>query len=93
MTISSYQQFANLVSDSNNPNLKAITNCLGVANRICACQKEVKARKNEECNILYIKVVNTVVPTILDYFKTKTNDADIIFCHNGCHEIKRFRLR
>lgn len=93
MVITSGQGLVNLVDKDNLSNFISLKDCLIQANRICACQKQRKANKAEECDKIYVNIVNTVLPNMLDYLRTKTNDPDIMFYHHGHHEIKRIKLR
>lgn len=93
MIINGYQAFFNLVNGDNINAFSSVSNCVTTLNKICNCQKARRVAKSEECNKNYINIVNTVLPTMLDYLKGKTQDGEIVFFHSGCHEIKRIKLR
>lgn len=93
MTIGNYQSFNNFVANDNVNEFNSLKNCIAVLNKICNCQKQRKAAKSEECNNIYINIINNNVSNMIDYFRTKTTDDEIIFYHNGSHEIKRIKLR
>jgi hypothetical protein len=93
MTIGTYQAFLNLTQDLNNPHIVELRNCLNAVNKICACQKQLKAKKANDCNDIYVRFVTTHVPNLLDYFRRKTTDDVIVFNQNTHHEIKRLVLR
>ena len=58
-----------------------------------ATRKQRKAIKAEECNNLYINLINSAISNMADYLRTKTTDNEIIFYQVGNHEIKRIKLR
>jgi hypothetical protein len=93
MIIGNYQEFINIFGNDNISQFNTLKNCISVLNKICSCQRQRKAIKAEECNILYINLVNSTVVNMIDYLKLKTSDSEIIFYHNGSHEIKRIKLR
>jgi hypothetical protein len=93
MIVTSYQDFVNKFGNDNIGQFDPIKNCITVLGKICACQKQRKAFKGEECNRVYINIVNTTVPTLVEYFKTKTLDEEITFFHNGSHLIRKIKLR
>jgi hypothetical protein len=93
MTVSGYQDFINKFGNDNIASFDNLKGCISMLNRICVCQKQRKAAKSEECNNLYINIVNSTVVNMADYLRTKTADNEIIFYHNGSHEIKRIKLR
>lgn len=93
MTIGSYQAFNSLVENDNIQPFNTLKECISSVNRICNCQKQRKNNKSEECNRLYIHLINTVAVNMIDYFKSKTNDNEITFTHTGPHVIKTIKLR
>jgi len=93
MIVNGHQDFLNKFGNDTIPQFAAIKNCQAVLVRICNCQKQRKAVKSEECNNLYINTINSYADLLLEYFKSKTTDQEIIFYHNGSHEIKRIKLR
>jgi hypothetical protein len=93
MVITSGQSLINLVDKDNLSHFVSLKDCLIQANKICGCQKQRKINKAQECDKIYVNIVNNVLPTLLDYLRTKTIDNDIIFYHHGHHEIKRIKLR
>lgn len=93
MTVSGYQDFINKFGNDNISAFDSLKNCIAVCNKICNCQKQRKAIKSEECNQVYINLVNTIVSNMVDYLRTKTTDNEIIFYQVGNHEIKRIKLR
>jgi len=93
MTIGSYQAFNNLVEKDNIQSFNSLKECISSVNRICNCQKQRKTAKSEECNRLYVQIVNSIAVNMVEYFKTKTNDSEITFTHNGPHVIKTIKLR
>lgn len=93
MTVGGYQDFINKFGNDNISSFSDLKNCVAVLSKICNCQKQRKSIKSEECNKKYITLVQTVVSGLVDYLKTKTTDSEIIFYHNGPHEILRIKLR
>lgn len=93
MTVSGYQDFINKFGNDNITAFEPLKGCIHVLNKICACQKQRKSAKAEECNNFYINLVSSTVVNMVDYLRTKTTDGEIIFYHNGSHEIKRIKLR
>ena len=93
MTIGSYQALVNFVGSDNVPVVSRLKDCLMQLNKICSCQKQRKGQKSEECNTLYINTVISHSSELVEYFKTKTNDGEVVFSHNGCHVIKTIKLR
>jgi len=93
MNVGGYQDFINKFGNDNISFFNPLKNCQSVLNKICNCQKQRKALKSEECNNLYINTINSSVSNLVEYFKTKTTDPEIVFYHNGSHEIKRIKLR
>lgn len=93
MNISGYQDFLNKFGNDNISEFNNLRNCYGILQKICNCQKQRKAGKAEECNNIYINTIKSLPETIREYFVTKTNDSEIVFYHNGSHEIKRIKLR
>ena len=93
MIVNGYQDFLNKFGNDNISALNPLRNCHAVLQKICSCQKQRKAVKSEECNNIYINIIQSTIVHMTDYLKTKTTDREIIFCHNGCHEIKRVKLR
>jgi hypothetical protein len=93
MTVSGYQDFINKFGNDNIATFDPLKGCIHILNKICTCLKQKKAAKGEECNNLYITIVNSTVVNMVDYLRTKTTDNEIIFYHNGSHEIKRIKLR
>ena len=93
MNIGSYQGLIEFTAKESPAQFQGLKNCMLQINAICNCQKGRKRTKSEECNKMYVTLVNTVIPTMIEYFKTKTEDSDIIFTESGNHEIKRLKLR
>jgi len=93
MNIGSYQAFLGFIGKDTVPMVDRLQNCVKQLNIICNCQRSRKSQKSEECNKIYIDLVNSTVGNLIDYLKTKTTDSEIIFSHNGSHEIKRIKLR
>lgn len=93
MTIGGYQAFINFIGSDNIPSLRGLKDCIEQVNKICSCQKQRKATKSEECNSMYIDLVKSIMPNMVEYLRTKTTDSEIIFHHNGSHEILRIKLR
>ncbi len=93
MTVGGYQDFINKFGNDNITSFDNLKNCILICNKICNCQKQRKHIKSEECNNLYINLVNYTMVNMLDYLRTKTADDEIVFYHNGSHEIKRIKLR
>lgn len=93
MTIGGYQAFYNLINNDNTPSFAPLKNCVTVTNKICNCQKARKNAKIEECERIYINIIRSSANSMVEYFKSKTNDSEIIFYHGGSHEILRLQLR
>jgi hypothetical protein len=93
MTVGGYQDFINKFGADNIPSIDNLKNCLLILGKICNCQKQRKHLKSEECNKVYINLINSTISNMVDYLKTKTTDDEIIFYYNGSHEIKRIKLR
>jgi len=93
MIIGSYVAFNNFVSKDNIGTFAILTNCVQTFDKICSCQKQRKSIKHDECNNIYINLVNSVAPSLIDYFRTKTTDEEIIFYHNGHNLITKLKLR
>jgi len=93
MTVNGYQDFINKFGNDNISAFESLKSCIQICNKICNCQKQRKAIKSEECNQIYINLVNTAVSNMVDYLRTKTTDNEIIFYQVGSHEIKRIKLR
>lgn len=93
MNINGYQDFLSKFGNDNISAIDPLKNCYAVLQKICSCQKQRKTNKSEECNKIYINIVNSTIVNMTDYLKTKTTDQEIIFYHNGSHEIKRIKLR
>jgi hypothetical protein len=93
MNVNGHQDFINKFGNDNIAAFNNLKNCIAVCNGICNCQKQRKAIKVEECNKIYVNLVNTVVSNMIDYLRTKTTDDIIVFCEVGNHEIKRIKLR
>lgn len=93
MIVNGHQDFLNKFGNDNIPVINPLKNCQAVLQKICNCQKQRKVAKGEECNNIYINIINSSIVNMIDYLKSKTTDQEIIFYHNGCHEIKRIKLR
>lgn len=93
MIVNGYQDFINKFGNDNIPSLSNLKNCVIVVGKICNCQKQRKHIKSEECNRIYIDIVNSTLSNMIDYLRTKTTDNEIIFYQVGNHEIKRIKLR
>lgn len=93
MIIGSFVALNNLTSKDNISAFASLSNCIQTFDKICSCQKQRKTIKHDECNKIYINLVNSVVPSLLDYFRSKTSDEEIIFYHNGHNLINKFKLR
>lgn len=93
MIVNGYQDFLNKFGNDNIPGITSLKNCQGVLQKICSCQKQRKAIKSEECNKIYINIVQSTIVHMSDHLMSKTNDQEIIFYNNGSHEIKRVKLR
>lgn len=93
MIIGGYQAFHNLVNNDNVPSFSALKNCVTIVSKICNCQKARKNAKIDECEKMYIGLVQSTATNMVEYFKSKTNDSEIIFYHGGSHEILRLQLR
>lgn len=93
MTVGSYQAFYNMVKDDQPAIGKPLGDCLRSLSGICACRKQQKTQKSNECNQLYINFVKTNGEALKEYFATKTTDAEILFSHDSHHEILRLKLR
>lgn len=93
MIVGGYQDFINKFGNDNISSIDNLKNCLLILGKICNCQKQRKHLKSEECNKVYINLVNSTISNMIEYLRTKTTDDEIIFYHNGSHEIKRIKLR
>jgi hypothetical protein len=93
MIIGSYQSLISFIGTDNIPAIGPLKNCVAQLNKICSCQKQRKGQKSEECNKLYIDIVNNTISSMIDYLKSKTTDSEIVFSHNSHHIIKKVTLR
>lgn len=93
MNIGSYQSLVNFIGRNNLAAIKPLEDCIAQLGAICGCQKQRKNQKSEECNKIYVGLVNNVLPSLTDYLRNKTNDSEIVFTQNGGHEIRRIKLR
>lgn len=93
MNIGSHQALVNLLSSEHIVSMDRLKDCLQQVNKICSCQKQRKNQKHEECNVLYINFVISHASDLIDYFRTKTTDNEIIFSHGSNHVIKTIKLR
>lgn len=92
MNINGFQDFINKFGNDNIASINTLKDCVTAVSKICNCQKQRKSAKVEECNNLYISIVNSKIVNMIEYLKTKTEDSEIVFYYNGSHEIKRFKL-
>lgn len=93
MNVNGYQDLINKFGNDNIAAFNPIKNCHLVLNKICNCQKQRKNAKADECNKIYINTVNSISNEIIEYFKTKTTDSELVFYYAGPHEIRRIKLR
>jgi len=93
MNIGSYQSCLNFIGQDQIASLTNLRDCVMQLSKICNCQKSRKSQKSEECNVLYINFASKVAPTMVDYFKTKTDDSTIVFSHGSNHVISTITLR
>jgi hypothetical protein len=93
MNIGSHQALVNLLSSEHIVSMDRLKDCIQQVNKICSCQKQRKNQKHEECNVLYINFVISHASDLIDYFRTKTTDNEIIFSHGSNHVIKTIKLR
>lgn len=93
MVIPDYQSFYNLVKDDNPYISNNLGGCITMLNKICSCNKSRKSAKSEECNTMYVNYIRCSGPGLADYFRQKTNDAEVIFNHNTHHLILKLQLR
>ena len=93
MIIGNFIAFNNLVSNDKIPAFAGLNTCIETLNKICSCQKQRKTQKHTECNRNYINIVNSTIPSLLDYFRSKTSDDEIIFYHDGHNLITKIKLR
>ena len=93
MNIGSYQACLNFFGSDQTPALNNLRDCVTQLGKLCNCQKAKKVHKSEECNVLYINFAARVAPTLVEYFKTKTNDSTIVFTHGSNHVISTITLR
>ena len=93
MIIGNYQTFFNLVKSDNVENFRPLIDCVNTLSKICSCQKDRRSKKSTECNTLYINIVKHIVPSMVEYFKTKTPDSDIGFNHDTHHQILTLKLK
>ena len=93
MNIGSHQALVNLIGSEHIVSMDRLKDCLQQVNKICSCQKQRKNQKHEECNVLYINFVISHASDLIDYFRTKTTDNEIIFSHGSNHIIKTIKLR
>jgi hypothetical protein len=93
MNIGSHQALVNLLASEHIVSMDRLKDCLQQVSKICSCQKQRKNQKHEECNVLYINFVISHASDLIDYFRTKTTDNEIIFSHGSNHVIKTIKLR
>jgi len=93
MNIGSHQALVNLLASEHIVSMDRLKDCLQQVSKICSCQKQRKNQKHEECNVLYINFVISHASDLIDYFRTKTTDDEIIFSHGSNHVIKTIKLR
>ncbi len=93
MIIGSHQALVNFVGNDSISSIDRLRECLAGLNKICSCQKQRKNQKQEECNALYINFVSSHASELVNYFKTKTTDDEIIFSYGSNHIIKTIKLR
>jgi len=93
MNIGSHQALVNLLASEHIVSMDRLKDCLQQVSKICSCQKQRKNQKHEECNVLYSNFVISHASDLIDYFRTKTTDNEIIFSHGSNHVIKTIKLR
>lgn len=93
MNIGSHQSLLNLIGSDNVPGIDRLKDCISTLGKICNCQKQRKNQKQEECNVLYINFVTANTNNLVEYFKSKTQDNEIIFSYGSNHIIKTLKLR
>ena len=93
MNIGSHQALVNLIGSEHIVSMDRLKDCIQQVNKICSCQKQRKNQKHEECNVLYINFVISHASDLIDHFRTKTTDDEIIFSHGSNHVIKTIKLR
>ncbi len=93
MNIGSHQALIQLMQNDNISAIERLKDCLHGMSKICNCQKDRKNKKQEECNTLYINFVSSNASNLVDYFRTKTTDNEIIFSYGSNHIIKTIKLR
>jgi hypothetical protein len=93
MNIGSHQALVNLLASEHIVSMDRLKDCLQQVSKICSCQKQRKNQKHEECNVLYINFVTLHASDLINYFRTKTTDDEIVFSHGSNHVIKTIKLR
>lgn len=93
MTISTFQEFHNLLSDIPISVITELSGCMNLLNKICPCKKSQRQSKNDECNNIYINFITNSKESLIEHLKLRTNDNEVTFKHNVHHEIATLKIR
>lgn len=92
MKIQNYQQFYNLIKSDNLPIKQSLLECITSVIKACNCERELKQKRSNTCNDLYINWVKNNASNYIEYWKHKTNDSFISFFHSQTYEILTIKL-
>ncbi len=93
MVISNYQQFYNLIQSDPLSISNELLQCITSVSKICACKKQNRINKSNQCNQLYIDYITNYGDANKELWLSKTPDSEIIFNHTSHHLIKKIILR
>lgn len=92
MIIKNYQQFYDFIKDENLPIKTELLNCITSVIKTCNCKKELRRKRSEQCNELYVNWIKNNASNYKAYWKQKTNSGYIRFFQNETFEILTVRF-
>lgn len=87
MKINTFGEFYSFITnntlDNLHPQLADFGYCVSQYNSLCACKKNAKLQRGDECTRQYINIINTVIPSLKEEVLSKTVDGVIEFYYNN----------
>lgn len=92
MIIGNFQEFYKLIKNEPLLITKKLEACINSAARICNCQRNIKLKKLDECNAIYVEYIKSNAATISMIFKNKIQDSSITFNSGNTIHIATVKL-
>lgn len=93
MVVRTFQDFYTLIQNDNISIKYKLKVCIDIASKTCICQKELKQKRLNDCNKLYVDYVRSNQSILISLFKNKTKDKHVVFLNGGIYPIQSINIQ